>query len=250
MPEQGVPTGPDRLPSPIDVLELLRDGSTAAASAFRHEFAAEIGYLSQEASVAFRGIRYFEKHAPASDRGSCVSAFLFFSVDSLLTSSHLLLRGLFPASRYAMRQYLEGFVMAALTSCSELDVYDRLVREGQRFSVSKAVARIKKKKTQKALGWSSELLESILEMHDDLSSYAHATLVSVTSPIPTHEFRRRAILGHFDPALIDRYQHELDVCLQCLVQHQGLMSECLDRLNSESRGCRDAPVINSSLKGL
>jgi hypothetical protein len=238
MMEDGRPsdssTGDHGLPKPRDITSAILEGSTIAATHFRREFSTEIDRIALAASEALRAVRSFEREAPSTGRVDAVSLFLVLSIDSALTSSHLLLRGLFSASQHAMRQNLESVAMAAILSSSELNVYERFVRDRDRFSVTKAVAGIGGKRKLRALGWPAEFADSFLELRGKLSAYSHPTIGAASWLFPSEKFGLRALLGHFDPKMVGRYRHELELCAASLDMTPGLAKECLGRVASDN----------------
>lgn len=172
---------------------------------FQSDVQATISGLDQ----AYRAILDFESRVERDVRAAWVDAFLFNALDSVGTSTKLLLMGLLVPAGNLMRQFGESCAMALLCAHGGLGVVERLESEGARFPMHKAVHMISRKNARSRLnldakGWAT--FEEITKWYD---RFSHTSVLALGFLISFSQPNTYLLGGAFDPDKIDQYGKEL-----------------------------------------
>lgn len=178
---------------------------------FLQYFSVEVNNLVS----TLRGVYDRMQEMPARVRHDRRSAwsdeFLFTAFNSLLTSFHLLISGFSVPSGNLMRHYGEAVAMALLLSHRQIDTFDLIDKDPQKFSVHKALDLVRRKRNARLLGINGPGWRKFEELTSFYDQYSHPSVFAVSSGHSFSSPGYRQIGGEFDTAKLDAYRKEINL---------------------------------------
>lgn len=162
--------------SSAEYLELLEKGELEPRRAFLRSFRRRLPPIAKSLAMAHKELDKLNPYTASDERTATIHMFLHVALNSLFTSSALLVEGYPVVSGHLMRQYGEAVAMALLILDDNPAVWLEYDRLGTRYPVHESIHRPLKKETARRLkrlvgfdvsGWAGFV--AITKFYDKLS---------------------------------------------------------------------------------
>jgi len=213
-----------------DYREWILRGTEGVRAEFEAHFGPGIENLARKAKQARDVLRDVETSLPPSERSVWVAAYLNLALDRLLTSAHFFLNGFTTHSGAARRQGLEAVAASLLFSCQTIKDYDRFREAPENFSAHKVATRLQNKKVRRALSLTDAEAEQFQEVVAFYSDDSHASIKAVAMMHSPLDPNTRTLMGSFDKAKMEGYDHEIRGVLMALLHLMSVANHCADLL--------------------
>lgn len=170
-------------------------------------FEPEIASLSDALTRAFLVNRAIDDLVRDARTGH-IAAFYLYALNSLVSSSQLLVSGMLVPSGNMMRQYGESLATAMLF-CFQFDFYERYTRNPQQFSVKDSIKHVGKFMARRSSSANRTAWKTFARITKFYDQFSHASARAVASQlIFASRGRLVTIGGGFDPAKLHQYRIE------------------------------------------
>jgi len=176
---------------------------------FLEEFSGEIDEITATLTQAYSAYRRLEDKVRLDDRSAHVQAFAFTALNSLITSTNLLLSGLQLPSGNLMRQYGEASAMALLCSHPSIDVLARMRKDPHSFPYQNAIEIVGRKRNRRLLGLKAPEWKTFGNIGKFYDRFSHASFFAIASQTMFGQPGMLIVLGEFDPEKIEPYRIEM-----------------------------------------
>jgi hypothetical protein len=179
----------------------------------RGEFTTHLGTEVNRAidglTAAYGSYRGLEERVELTIRAAYVEAYLYTSLNSLLTSTHLLISGMAVPSGNLMRQYAEALSMGLLCCEPKLQVFEALQAAPKTYPVHKSIDRLANPKVLATLGLVPALGKELRGMARFFDKYSHPSQLGIASQLIFSNPGWLSLAGAFDIGKLDQYRTEL-----------------------------------------
>lgn len=179
----------------------------------------------------YRQIQTMESRVPYEDRSAWTYQFLYVALNHLVSGFHLQISGFLVPSGNLMRQFGEALAMALLCSHRKINVFDRFIKEKEKFPAHKSLEMVRKGQNRKLLQIDRERwdeLEAINRFYDHLSHpglYGSSALEVFSHP------SAKSLGGSFDARKVEFYDREIRLSLTAAMLLREVAQRCEDILN-------------------
>jgi hypothetical protein len=185
------------------------DDNAEVRSLFEKHLGPEVKEALLRIASGYRAYRELEDRVVLDLRAAYVEAYAFTALNSLITSTHLLVSGMIVPSGNMMRQYGEAIAMALLCSEPKLKVYERLKAAPKKYPVHKCIYLLGNKKVQGTLGLNPKELAKFQRLSKFFGNYSHVSQLGLGSQFIFSKPGWLGLGGAFDLAKVEQYRHEL-----------------------------------------
>lgn len=195
-------------PTSAEVRELLLNDHASTRTQFVSHFGVELSALSEALTAAFVAYRDLDDQVRGELRVATVLGFVFTALNSVVTSSQLLLSGMLIPAGNLMRQYGEATAMALLCSNPKLDTFDRFDAARKTFPVHDAMHLAARKAALRELDINEDDWARFTEINKFYDRFSHPTQLAVASQFMFSRSGMIVLGGEFDSAKVDQYRIE------------------------------------------
>lgn len=185
------------------------DDNAEVRSLFEKHLGPEVSNALLGIASGYRAYRELEDKVVLDVRAAYVEAYAFTALNSLITSTHLLVSGMMVPSGNMMRQYGEAIAMALLCSEPKLNAYEKLKADPKKYPVHKSIDLLATKKVQSTLGVNPKEFARFQRLTKFFSNYSHVSQLGVGSQFIFSKPGWLGLGGAFDLAKIEQYRQEL-----------------------------------------
>jgi hypothetical protein len=206
------------------------DDNAEVQSLFEQHLGPEVNAALLGITSGYRAYRELEEKVVLDVRAAYVEAYAFTALNSLITSTHLLVSGTMVPSGNLMRQYGEAIAMALLCSEPKLKVYEKLKADPKKYPVHKCIDLLGTKKVQDTLGLNPKELANFQRLSKFFGNYSHASQLGVGSQFIFSKPGWLGLGGAFALAKIEQYRRELSWRRTAGELLRGVAAFCAERL--------------------
>jgi hypothetical protein len=213
--------------TPEEMRKLLLSGNEEARSQFVKQFEPGVHNFAILMSKAFSQLQTMEDRVPHEMRSAWTYQFLYAAFNCLFSAFHLLCSGLLIPAGNQMRQFGEAVALALLCSHRGINMFERVMKESDRFPAHDALRMVNKGRNRRLLGLDTDGWKSFDELTRFYDEFSHSSIVAVAS---TSHFATggRQLGGDYDPAKFDYYNKEVSLSITAAMR-------LLDTINTTER---------------
>ena len=184
--------------NPLNVQELLShifdNDRRRSLDQFQNVFGEAVLAICELVKNCYAGFLQFENHPEPDDQFAYLTAHVYALVESLYTSSKLLVHGFLAPSGNQFRVALEATALSVLLSCRNdilvqtrfnkwvsRSFFDDFIKQKQWTKAHVAIKTLEK--NREWLGFSSEAMSLLKLLKDLYNSYSHVSLLTIRSNI-------------------------------------------------------------------
>jgi len=212
------------------VREVVLSGSQETRERFLKEYGDEVERFVEAFHGAYQRFKEVETRVENDQRSAWSQMFLYADLNSLVTSTHLLISGFISPSGNLMRQFGESVAMALLLSHRGINTYEVFSKAPKEFSVNKAVGYASKAENAKLLNLNKKGWASFREITAFYDKYSHASALTAASMVMLGTKGGLAFGSEFDEEKKPAYKVELSRRISACASLIGVIEQVEDQL--------------------
>jgi len=179
--------------------DILVGEDREARDAFLASLPRRVHRIARASRIAHVAIDQFGRYVPETERTRNVMLFLHGALNSVVSSTHLLIIGYPVASHHLMRQYGESCAMALLCADKKSGVHERLLVEPAKYPFHKSLDRISRADVSARLralvGLDSVKWQQFRRLTEAYHHFSHASLFTMVHYVKDTKQGQLLILG-------------------------------------------------------
>ncbi len=197
-----------------DFKAILLGDDHEARQAFLAAFPNRVGPIARAASVAHNAIDQFGRYVPENPRTRDVNLFLHGALNSVVSSTHLLISCYPVASHHLMRQFGECCAMSMLCADEQSGVHERVQAAPLRYPYHESLHRINRRnqaiRLRNLVGLDAAKWQQFQRLTEAYHHFSHASIAVMTHYVKESALGQQLIIGsEYDGANRPWYSIEL-----------------------------------------